>query len=479
MKAIAGLFALVALVAVTVLCAAGAARAQGFTTFDNPGGGRVIAGTLPAADTSTQAALIDMLRRTHAYFGAKPQVTRLEKSPDGASALADFTSAGRAGSVSGAVMAIASQGTAPFGALVFDVAGHFHQTMPVLLRKAESLRPASPAPTSTSQAATGQAPAAQSAAAGADVPPLTRHNFADGSGNVGLPADWTLKGGQEGTFAAGPANTLWPYALFGVPLFQADQPGSFMARTQLRFHPPGALPPLIVPYDADPARSLVAMLAAATRANPAHLSRGDFILLKMISEKPIGHMLRSTTWTVNFLFRGPKGETYHFFGNVNISPPLQDGVWMMNVDRGFVAPADRFKTLVPTFLAITKSLKLNMKVIRREAAAQAQANARQFQANQATIQANQRAFQANLRANQQTYNQNFQRTEAGILHQQDASHAAARAFIRTIQGTTVVADPATGKHYVAPASVAGALARQDPSHFQIVPLSQYIKGTDY
>ncbi len=479
MTVIARVFALVTL---ATLGAVGAARAQSFTTFDNPGGGHVIAGTLPAADTTTQSALIDMLRRTHTYFGAKPQVTRLEKSPDGASALAYFTSAGGQGPVSGAVMAIAGQGAAPFGALVFDTAGHFHQTMPVLLRKAESLRPTPPAPTGqtpTGQTPTGQAPATQSAAAGAGVPPLTRHDFADGSGSVGLPANWSLRGGQEGTFTAGPANVPWVYAMFGVPILVADQPGSFIAKIQLRFHPPGARPPLIVPYDPDPARSLVALLAAVARANPAHLSRGDFVVLKVISEKQIGHVFTATTWTVNFLFRGPRGETYHFFGNVNISPPLQDGVWQMNVGRGFEAPADRFKGLVPTFLAITKSLKLNMKVIQREADAQAQANARQFQANQAAIQANQRAFEANLRANQQTYNQNFQRTEAGILHQQDASHAAARGFIRTIQGTTVVADPATGKHYEAPASVAGALARQDPGHFRIVPLSQYIKGTDY
>ena len=236
--------------------------------------------------------------------------------------------------------------------------------------------------------------------------------------------------------------------------------------------------PLIVAFDTDPARAVVAMVA--TMARRARTSHGDFAVLKVMREKQLGHIAQATQWLLNFLYRGAKGKTVHFFGIVMITPPSQVVPdWSIFLIRVFVAPADRFPALVPTFAAVMKSLKLDMTVIQREQRQQTAQNNRMFQANQAAVAQNNRIFEANLRANQQAFQQSFAQREAGILHQQDASHAAARAFIRTIQGTTVVADPATGKHYVAPASVAGALARQDPSNFQIVPLSQYIKGTDY
>ena len=430
---------------VGLLGGAGAARAQGDTTSDNPEGGRVIAGALPAADSTTQAALVDMLRRAHAYFGARPEVNRVVVTPDRGSALAFFSATPASGPIWGVALASAGPGMSPFGALMYDVAGHLPQTLPALMKKAASLRPAPPAGADTAGADT------------AGAMPLTQQSFSDGSGEVGVPAGWQMASFREGRFVEGPPGQP---IILGVGLrFAPIVPGSFMAQAIQRFPPPPGIHNLYIPFDPDPARALLALLGATARSN--HTSDGNFTLLKVISEQRIGQFFNSSNWSLELLYRGAQERTMHYAGVVLIAPPARSGSWSIIETLHIAAPAEQFPTLRPTFIAIVRSIHLNQQVIQSE------------------MQASNAAFQAFMKSNQEAFDANLARNEANIQRQSDASHAAAHAFTRTIRGVAVIAEPTTGYHYEAPDEVARALVEADPQNFHFVPLGEYIKGVDY
>ena len=396
-----------------------AARAAGagFTTFDNPGGGRLISGTLPAADATTAAALTDMLRRTHRYFAARPDVTRLLVTPDGATALAFFAENSAQGPVWGIVLASAAPGRPPRGALLFDLAPRFPTTMRPLL--------------------------ARLGAGGPAAVPLTRQVFADNSGSIGVPAGWTLKQSGGGRFLlVGPHGEL----LLSGGSFTALVPGSFMDQSTRQLRAAG-YPPVMTyahaAYDPDPLRAALAVDSSLQRQKGKPPPR----ILRVIADRVLGQLAGSTIAYLELVEDRSNGKgPVHFAGQLMITPPAPQGEWFVAYLLAAEVPQPEARAITPTLLAIVRSLKLN-----------------------------QRVLDAQRRAQQRWFD-SFEKT---MQRREDAQSASVAAFDRVIRGASVVANTATGRHYEAPSDLAGAIVNADPGGFHLVPLSQYIKGVDY
>ena len=479
-----------------VLILGGPARAA-ITTIDNPGGGRIIAGDLPAADTSTRVALIDVLRRTHAYFGARPAVGRFLVTQDGTTALAFFQVSAQGTAVKGLALARVAPGAGAQGAILFDRAARFPTTLPPMLHRLEALaahttptpagevaaplspEAAPPAPAGGGPAQTGLAQTGLTqtgpieagpieagpiqAGPAHSAPALSRERFPDGSGSVGVPAGWHLHPLGQGNYVMIRPGT--PYTLAQGLQFMPMTPGSPVARMMARFKPRGGPPSIFAAYDPDPARALFAVM----RALPGN---ARIQLLRVLTEKQLGTVSASTLWALAVVIRNRNGVPVHINARALLGRPFPNGGWMLRLTFYAAAPDAMFAATVPTFRAIQHSVRLNMAVIQRETAAGYQ----QFENG---LHARQRQFEANLHAQNRAYQANLARNEAGIQAGQDASHAAARAYIRSLQGVGVVVDTQTGRHYEAPTGFVGAVSGPNPGRFQAVPLGSYIKGEDY
>lgn len=464
-----------------VLILGGPARTA-ITTIDNPGGGRIIAGDLSAADTSTRVALIDVLRRTHAYFGARPAVGRFLVTQDGTTALAFFQVSAQGTAVKGLALARVAPGAGAQGAILFDRAARFPTTLPPMLHRLEALA-AHTTPTPAGDVAAPLPPeAAPPAPAGADpvqagpieagpiqagpahsAPALSRERFPDGSGSVGVPAGWHLHPLGQGNYVMIRPGT--PYFLAQGLQFMPMTPGSPVARMMARFKPRGGPPPIFAAYDPDPVRALFAVM----RALPGN---ARIQLLRVLAEKQLGTVPASTLWAMALVIRDRNGVPVRINARAFLGRPFPNGGWMLRLTFYAAAPDAVFAATLPTFRAIQHSVRLNMAVIQRETAAGYQ----QFENG---LHARQRQFEANLHAQNRAYQANLARNEAGIQAGQDASHAAARAYIRSLQGVGVVVDTQTGRHYEAPTGFVGAVSGPNPGRFQAVPLGSYIKGEDY
>ncbi len=457
------------LLAALVLAApvlAGPARAA-ITTIDNPGGGRIIAGDLPAADSSTRAALIDVLRRTHAYFGARPEVGRFLLTQDGTTALAFFRVTAQGTAVKGLALARVAPGAGPQGAILFDRAERFPTTLSPMLHRLEALAAQSaPTPAGYAAAPLPPAPAAadppEAGPAGA-APVLTQEPFPDGSGSVGVPAGWHLRPLGLGNYMIVRPGT--PYTLAQGVQFMPMTPGSPVAQMMARFKPRGGPPEILAAYSPDPARALFAVM----RALPGN---ARIQLLRVLAEKQLRTMPPGTLWSMELVIRNRHGVPLRVNARAYLQPPFPNGGWMLRLFYYAAAPQTAFDATVPTFRAIEHSVRLNMAVIQRRMASE-------HQAFEHGLHERQRQFETYMHAQNSAYQANLARNEAGILAGQDASHAAVRAYIRSLQGVGVVADTQTGRHYEAPSGYVGSVAGPNPGRFQAVPLAGYIKGEDY
>ncbi|MGC8470269.1 MAG: hypothetical protein ACP5NI_10225 [Acetobacteraceae bacterium] len=437
------------LVAIGLALAAGSARAEsgGFTTFDNPSGGRLIAGALPAADSTTKAALIDMLRRTHRYFGARPQVDKVVVTPGGATALAFFAETTSSGPVLGLVIAGKRPGQPAQGALLFDQAGRFQTTIkPLMQHLAASGAPAGAAPPAT--------PAL----------PLTRQQFSDGSGSVGVPAGWKMVSWRKGRFAVLFRSQQTPMGLAEGASYLVDLPGGQMARTYQwakAHHLPGPAP-IIAPLSQDPVRDIFNVMRGGPGMSGIRLLR--VLVTRRLPTSPSPFPV--ARWFVVFDFVNAKGVAMRLATIADIPrQPMALGSWILNQELDVRAPVSLWAQFMPTGLAIQRSVKLNMAVIAQEYKIS-------LQQSQAMMEANHKAFMASMQSQ-------FAAHQAANQAMTNATHAAARAFIRTIQGTSVFRNVGTGVHRVGPSGFVHALTQADPQHYQPVPLRSYLPGVDY
>ncbi len=183
-----------------------AATSNGVTTIANPGGGTIAYAQLPQQHTA-QGAMGKVLQYVNSNFGARPDVDKVMKSPDGNSLAVTFTvtpAKSGSGQIAGLAMVSVSASGPGAGAVLSDTADRFRTTLKPMLQKLQAeatakggsagaqaaiasaskstQSPGSPAPASktTASAAKTSAPAAPAA-------PLHQTQVPDGSATIGLP----------------------------------------------------------------------------------------------------------------------------------------------------------------------------------------------------------------------------------------------------------------------------------------------------
>ncbi len=404
-----------------LMAASGAANAQpraGFTTIDNPGGGHILTASLPGSDAATSAALIDMLRRVHAWFGVRPEVRAVLVTPDGGTAIASF--AEQAGNAKVIGLVIAAAGATPHGAVVYDEVRRLPQTLGPMLNRLAALVPASP-----------------------NALPLTRQTFPEDSGSIGVPQGWTLTSPGQGKFLVkGPKGEI---VLSGLA-FTAFIPGSFMAETTLQLREqgyPSTGAVAFASYQADPLQDALAVAQSlASQQNQPPLR-----VVKVIADQVLGQFAGATIAYLELVQDAEDGKgPFHVSAQVMIMPPAPQGEWFLSYLMLATAPEPEADAIRPTILAILNSLQLNQQVLAAE------------------------------RLEKQQLLNSFMQT---MQQREDAMDREAAAFDRVIRGASVVADANTGKHYETPYDVETVLLSANPDRFHEVPVAEYIKGVDY
>ncbi len=270
---------------------------KGMSSWPTNGSGRVLSTKMsgsPSATKMFQALMIGI----KGYFDATPKVLNAFRDPRDSQVQASFTASINRVLVTG-LMGVATQGNQARAVILFDASQNFAGSVNRLVRVATG----------------GGAPAANVQ--------LTRVNFPDGSGSIGLAPGWELKyAGQGAADIAGP------------------QPGTGMSI--------GAN--LIVPYTSnDPAQALQMM------AQQAAQQQGKNIRLTIIDSKP-------TPWqngNASFLHYRTLMDalSMDYFGLFAITP--YDGNQVFFYTSYIQASSANFPQVLPVGLKIWGSWSVN------------------------------------------------------------------------------------------------------------------------
>ena len=436
-----------------VRAAAPAAAPRGdFQTFDEPSGGRVIAGSLgPQPDPGV--ALGAALRRIHAEFGARPTISDIAQNP-ATYTLALFFAARRDGrAYTGLAIVDARPGAPASVAIVYDSSERFAASLGSLLRRLKELTSAEAAP-----------------AGEATAPPaiMTRHDFSDGTGSIEVPADWRLitQGGGSAN-AVGPTGEVVAYnmALSGM------DPNTPMARSYLQSLQ-NLSPQLrdsmlrqtaLIPHIADPAVAWVTLVQEISR--------------KLTGRAPVINVKQSTPldpqsagFARAFLVaegtNGPNDTPGVFIANVQTTPANAMGQWSVFASFVFV-PNSEIPRYGATTMAVLASVRINFGAVN----AQAQATREMFR----------QKFESMIQSAREQDEARRQRTDqflAADREAQESMHRQAVAFENYALDRAVVVDLQTGDHATLDAALAQTLVHEQRG-FQMVPPSELIPGVDY
>ena len=270
---------------------------KGMSSWPTNGSGRVLSTKMsgsPSATKMFQGLMIGI----KGYFDATPKLLNAFRDPRDSQVQASFTASINRVPVTG-LMGVATQGNQARAVILFDASRDFAGSVNRLVRVATG----------------GGAPAANVQ--------LTRVNFPDGSGSIGLAPGWELKyAGQGAADIAGP------------------QPGTGMSI--------GAN--LIVPYtSSDPAQALQIM------AQQAAQQQGKNIRLTIIDSKP-------TPWqngNASFLHYRTlmDAQSMDYFGLFAITP--YDGNQVFFYTSYIQASSANFPQVLPVGLKIWGSWSVN------------------------------------------------------------------------------------------------------------------------
>jgi hypothetical protein len=428
-----------------------AAPASPFEAMRGPGGGHMLIGSLGAQD-SLEAAAAAALRRVHAEFGERPQVTRLAQNPATGSAVLFFTAARAGQPVTGLAMLNGAPGGQASVAVLYDSTRDFPISVGPMLRQLH-----------------GGADPASPAARLAPAEPMQRQSFADGTGSIDLPADWRLLSGGGGSVAAiGPTGEVVSYnsVLTGM------DPNNPKAQQYLRTMPAQVLNSrrqsmAVVPYTADPVQAFNALfrqLAAQNGKPPPGLV--------VRRSTPIGaeQGLHIAEMEGDGTFPGVPGKADDapgiFIGYVQVTPPDPMGQWTLYTTLCFVPKAEAARQAA-TALAVLGSVRINFQAVGAISAATRAMFQKQFEG---MIQS--ARDQDAARAKQ---GQDFM-TRMGE-HQEQMTRAAV-AMENYVLDRRVVVDTETGARGTIDAGLADALVHVDP-RFELVPPSRLLRGVDY
>jgi hypothetical protein len=448
-----------------LLCGTAVAATPGVTTISNPGGGTIAYAQLPQQHTA-QGAMGKVLQYVESNFGARPDVDKVMKSPDGNSLAVTFTVSPKGKPQMAGLALVAVSATGPgAGAVLSDTPDHLRTSLKPMLTTLQGVAAkagsagaqaaianasgseAPSASTSVSKSATktSAAPAASTAAtpvkASAPAQKLTQTNFPDGSGSVGLPAGWRITNAREGDInAQGPKGEKMRFGMaqqaidFSNPQSRAlgrgpggTAPGNYVA---IPFGTPGD-----VAY-----KQVLAQLAQKLRQRAPSI---DYSIVQTIPTQGSGK---------NYFLEGNVVDADGpgiIWVEVMESPMAPMGTWSLNIYEITVPEALAGQEMA-TVLGMLPTYKTNNAVI------MAELNADNRQVQQVTSNALRNARQMT-----------------------DASDRSTQAMSDYLRSQTVVSDSALNGHGRVDDDVANALIAANPNRFQAVSSSNYIRGIDY
>jgi len=430
-----------------------AAAAPALTQVETRDGGHNAPASL-GKQPSAQAAAITMLTAIHQLLGARPTVVRVAENAGAQSLTLFFTDTENGRPVTGMSMISAAPGSDASGAVLYDTTARFPQTIGPMLQRLGTLEhPAS-------------APAPKKLEPLAPPEPLIKHEFADQTGSISLPDDWTLRGGGGASaVAAGPTGKEIVNFNFTQSALEPSSIMGQMLENGTGIYPNGPLRDgamkslVLLHYTGDPVDAWEKSWALSARqAGRSIYPR--FVVKKITRTGPHTAMVSGT---------GTYGGTstpFTYLAYLNISPPpLRTGQWGMYFSY-IIVPVSEIVKETTTASAILSSVTIDFTLLNNEIAV----SAAQFQHQFESEIADDRALDA---ARQERTNDFIARDTENADHMR----GLAVGMQHYVLGTAVVS--ANGVHSVPiDADYAAALVRADPN-FQIVQPGDFIKGVDY
>jgi hypothetical protein len=420
-----------------------------FTVIDYPGGGQIVYG--PTSGDTVQGAMGAVLRKVHDHFGERPQVGRFFCQQQCALMGTFFNVTNKSDGKQYSGMAIVSQENGQSnGAVIYSEAGKFAANFnPMLQRLKQEWKPAPPSPSAAGTPATGP------------VATLHKTGFPDGSGNIDLPDGWQLVSAHGGAFEAhGPRGEE---VIFGR-YFSVIDTSSPQQRQRVAMETQNGRIPLpgmyvAIPYGTGPVQALqsVAIQFAQKLRRPA-----PTITAQNIEQGTSSAGVPATIIKASIDRHDGKGLLTASL-QVSTSPPGRMGSWAMAVNQ-IDAPPEVFEQERATLQAIAASWRINSAVIGQEVSQQIAASTAYTNA----VLEHGRQSQA--------YTQN-------VLDQaraaSDASERQVQGFCNNLLDQSVIRDTGNRYHGTFDNDFADAVVKSNPTRFEYVPPSQYVKGIDY
>ena len=457
-------FPLVALPALLLALATTAASTQspdGLKMIDNPGGGQVVYGPLTEL-RSTSGAMVFMLRQVHGHFGDRPEIGKFFQTNGSDSTAVFFNVTDRLRGnkrVAGLVIVSVPKSGTPTAAVLYDEAGRFATTEPVLMKSLNAAwHDASmshrPAPSASSSSADDARPQ-----------PLHTATAGDRSASIGLPAGWQLTQVAGGSLRAEGPNGE---AVFLGMLYQGIRDPGNMQRGYM-----GGGSGLVASFNGD------LFTAYTTIMNQMRRARGlSFVDYKLLQEQPVsapgeGRVILATMELDVHDGKGPRT------GSVRLGAVYFAGAptWALSVN-GSQAPKTVAAQVAPTIKAMVASYSTNAAVV----GAEQRAAMSRVQADAAAAAAQGRALDARREASNSSFDahmKSIDRSNADFNAHGDDLDRSSKAFQDYQLDRTVVRDSDYSERGTVSSSYADSLVKANPDRFQIIRNQDLIKGEDY
>lgn len=399
-------------------------------------GGQVVYGTIDNQHTP-QSAMAFMLKQVHGHFGDKPAVSNVFQVKGTTSYAAFFTliakNAGNA-PIAGEVIVNMPAGGQPIAAILTDSATNFTHMQPDMLTKLN-------AAWHTANPVTAAAPAtAAKPAATTGVPALHRVTAGDRSVYISIPDGWKVDSIAGGSVQAeGPKGERVGLALMvqGILNSRSAMPGR-----------------LAYPFGGD-VFTAYSSIVNQSRTNQ-HLPAAT---IHLNTSTPLGGGAVQVAFDV---------DLHDGFGVRAATARLQEiggagGTWALSYSNSSL-PKTIAAAENATLMAVIQSASQDANVVKGEQnavmssiqAAGARANANAAAADQRRV-ASAQAFDASM---------------SNI----DSQSKAMQNY--TLDRTQIQDNDANGRATVSD-GLADALVKTDPTRYQVVPPSQFLKGVDY
>jgi hypothetical protein len=455
------------------------------TTITAPQGGRIVYGAVAGATTQS-AVLTSLLARVHNLCGEKPQIGRVFQFTGTSSVGVFFTVTDHPeGNIPLAGMVIA-RSTGPNqvdGAMIYDVASRFGQTVNPMLQQLSGVwqqgGQAAASGAGVAPAAGGSTPVASPTPAAGATPassvPLHPVTAPDNSASLSVPNGWTVdpQSSHGAIIVRGPNGEQ-----VGLEMNRGgiDPTNPFRARNDAhgQLEGPGTV---VYAFRGDLTKEFVPVFQAWRMAGGQGPAK---IQVDKIQEMPEPQGVHGVMASGQM---DPDGKGMQFFSDLmTVTDPTRDyGTYSVTLSHALLplAIADKEKPIVNS---IIKTYQPNMQVVNAENAKLLQ---QKQQSDQQTLAAAQtRVNQIKQIGAQATARMNS--TEASNSAEQASWNAGQTANAQNGQGfsnylldQSVVQNNYTGAHATTWNSAAEGLVKADPNKYSYVNTPNYIPGTDY